>query len=368
MNRGTLDLKVTLGEITALKTRYNGLIGTAEAYRFLKWEKAYNKGPNRIAEGINAELQRFFDNPTYVATPERIWGLCGWYVDASGYMGNIDSHQDIEGDNDSWLAHLDIPGFTRHDNISVSPENNDEYQRAVDYFSTIFLAANISGITTDDEIGAVLSELLERSYQRIRERVPEDERDVLDGYFSEFSVRLQHKDWGKECSEETYREDRRGAKKIMRKDEYPSVVDMAQRVRRDRTYKRVEERRDLLRNVLDPFIDRFIPSLIDFWDLDDFEEIRRSQRNWENLARNYDLWIEKTENEVKSAERGEHFEPSEDSIIIPHDVAERLKNALREARSDHREELLAKLENLHLIRDLIGQERRWIEKILNEDS
>lgn len=297
-----------------IKTDY--YVGTQEAYRAVKKiSSEIYENPERTAIMINHALKQKFVNPSYEATPERVYGTFDVLNDAILYAD--EPHYDEPDETTLLLTNdyyemmeniRDLNTFDKDNPFKMQPSDLSRI------FTPYFVSANEKRMDNNEEFGEGVIDCLGENFYEYSDNVnPRFARDYI-SWVSRFLTYLGSVNWEGELSKESFnRRLNRHRGIILNEDlDLERIVD---RLVNDRYDHRLEYRRQVLCYWLE--------------DWDDYEEV-----------------VKTTEYMIKS--RVARYKKLE-SLNAPLFIIEKERKMIQSAK---------------FVRHLLGSERNFVKRYL----
>ncbi len=348
-----------LRAIQDLKEENPGLVGTQDIWTLLKDQQETYETPAKISDAVNKKIRKFFSEPTYLASPERIVGIDSCLNEAS-IDASLEYHmQDNYGFND-YLVQKGANLFN-FEEIFVFTDSSEKINSARDYFLNFFLEINNDKISKDEEIYPSIISLLQEQYNSVEDKVDEEFREDCEKYLQTFFEGLYSADWKYNLSRKHLASEESVLTKRAFRDAF-NIRKMSERVIREK----VEHRRDYRLGILSHAIDSEFMNLIPL-------EILNVERTWQNLVEEYDSHILISKMDlVDLVKLGNREELAEDSSVLrSYKLNRKLAiesgekpPRLRDYVNEETAKTMELLEDCKFIKSLLHEERRWVEKAL----
>lgn len=321
--------------VKLLKQENEGLLGTGELLKMLKRQRYVIEGPQEIAAEINLHLHTNFPNPTYLATPERVNGLCS-----------------------------PISSFYRWCNKfgCESPDASDR-RETLKILVPIFERLNSEGISEDGDgrLGAIFIDMY---LEELKKHFPQEPHNIREIDYNA----LSSIDWVKIMSRKNLLEYERCVREDSSREAF-HLKGLVGRAMNDKVEHRTEYRRIILSHLLSTSI---------------FPGLSETRRSWEDYVRDYDESIDIEKGKIEGLRKLKESEWVPDKNISnfrkgiplwsksPEDTFSFYAFLAKCEGKDipSIEEVISNvernLEHLVYLRRILGQEKNWVKKILGE--
>lgn len=231
-------LERMLRAVQDIKTEY--YVGTKEAYNTIKKLQEVREGPIKTAGYINRSLNRKFENPSYLATPERVGGIEGVLFEAANYASQQFLNNEAELCPEYHLQNFDFFKVFR-----IESDVDDKPENSAILLIPYFIQANKINAEEDSLFGIVFQDYLLKKYKEVRWRIEEKMQPACDTYMLRGLHYLEDTDWNNLLSEQSFNiREREIAKYIMASK--ISTGKILDRMLNDRIDHRLEYRRQVL--------------------------------------------------------------------------------------------------------------------------
>ena len=314
-------LKNLVEIIQEVKAENEYLVGTQDIWRLIKGRRLVYYLPIKTTNSINRRLEEQFSKVTYRATSERLNGLND-FLESDG-MFDLSSPRGL----------IASSGMKFFDDNSIVDIDTTEA------FYPIFANANRAQIIYDDELGDIVAATMRGEYDKTRSKINGDDKKKYDDYVRRKIEDSKSFDWIKGCSLEKLRSFERYHLRCLIEDEI-SYVKMIERAQNELVDHRLFVKRAILSNYLSTGLISFIGEISEF------------SPSWNSFKTECEFRIRNLSDDLNNPERF-YEELKEFGIeskffteII--DMNKRTLNALR------------------YLRQIIGSEKKWIEKVLKD--
>jgi len=309
--------------VQEVKSENEYLIGSQDVWNLLKERKSVCELPIRSAKSINQGLEAQFSKIIYKSTPERLNGLNEFFESDGMYDGS------------SPRGLMALSGIKLFDDNSIVDIDVTESYRS------IFVNANRAQITFDDELGGIVAATIQESYDEKRSKLDKKNLEECDGYVRKKMDESKAFDWVKGCSLEEYSSFERSHLKSLADGEI-YFVEMIERAQNELVDHRLHTKRAILSNYLSRE-GGFIGQL---------GKVFGFSPTWESIKLECEFNMRSISDDLKNPGRPhremKELNISEDKIIDVMKGKRRTLNALK------------------YLRQIIGSERSWIEKVLRD--
>jgi len=233
------ELEILLRTVNDIKGEH--YVGTKDAYDAIKELQACRVNPVLTAGYINKALKKRFENPTYIATPERLGGIQHVLREAKSYASEPFRFEDPEVGTEAVLE-CNSKGYKVFSlDLEVHAKPKDSAKLLYPYFSL----ANNNRVSNDDTFGRNFPYYAMREYVRTRKDIQEEMQESCDKWMSMALVSLERADFATELSRPAFNSrETENARGIMMSK--LSTRDIIERIVNDRIDDRLEYRRQVL--------------------------------------------------------------------------------------------------------------------------